>query len=69
VTGRILYYEELHNLYSSLNIVRIKSKWMRCGGHVACMEKVEMRTKILLKGLKGKDHSEDLGVDGRLILK
>jgi hypothetical protein len=33
-----LHNDELHNLYSSLNIVRvIKSKRMRCAGHVAHM--------------------------------
>jgi hypothetical protein len=35
---RKLYNEELHNLYSSPNIIRmIKSRRMRCGGHVARM--------------------------------
>jgi hypothetical protein len=28
----------------------------------------EMRTKLWLESLKGRDHSEDLGVDGRIIL-
>jgi hypothetical protein len=37
---RKLHYDELHNLYSSLNIVRvIKSRRMRWAGHVARMEK------------------------------
>jgi hypothetical protein len=38
VTGdlRKLHNEELHNLYPSLNIIRlIKSRRMRCAGHVA----------------------------------
>jgi hypothetical protein len=35
---RKLHNDELHNLYSSLNIIRvIKSKKMRWAGHVACM--------------------------------
>jgi hypothetical protein len=34
--GRKLHNEELHNLYSSLNIIRmIKSRRMRWAGHVA----------------------------------
>jgi hypothetical protein len=28
-----------------------------------------MRTKFWLKSLEGRDHSEDVGVDGRIILK
>jgi hypothetical protein len=28
-----------------------------------------MRTKVLLESLKGTDHSDDLGVDKRIILK
>jgi hypothetical protein len=28
-----------------------------------------MRTKFWLENLKGRNHSEDLGVDGRIILK
>jgi len=39
---RRLHNEGLHNLYASPNIIRvIKSKRMRCAGHVARME--EMR--------------------------
>jgi hypothetical protein len=41
---------------------------MRRAGHVAHMG--EMRTtKFWLKSLKGRDHSEDLGLDGKIILK
>jgi hypothetical protein len=28
-----------------------------------------MRTKLWLESLKGREHSEDLGVDGRIISK
>jgi hypothetical protein len=36
VTGywRELHNEELHNLYSSANIIMIKSKWTKWAGHV-----------------------------------
>jgi hypothetical protein len=41
VTGdwRKLQNEELHNLYSSSNVIRIiKSRRSRCAGHTACVE-------------------------------
>jgi hypothetical protein len=45
VTGdwRKLHNEQLHNLYSSTNIIRMfKTRRMRCSGHVARMGKREM---------------------------
>jgi hypothetical protein len=63
-----MHNEELHNLYTSPNIIRmIKSKMMRWAGHVELMG--EMSTKSCLQSLKGRDHSEDLSVDERIILK
>jgi hypothetical protein len=44
----------------------IKSRRMMWAGHVAHM--VEVRN-VLVGESKGRDHSEDLGVDGRIILK
>jgi len=40
---------------------------MRWAGYVACMGR-EMYTKFWLENLKGRDHSEYLGVGGRIIL-
>jgi hypothetical protein len=42
---------------------------MRYAGHVACM--VEMRNvyKILVRKPEGRDHLEDLGIDGKTILE
>jgi hypothetical protein len=61
--------DELHNLYSSSNIVRvIKSRSMRWTGHVACMGRVEVCTWFWLGGPTVRDHWEDLGVGGRIIL-
>jgi hypothetical protein len=65
-----LYSDELHNLYSSPNVVRvIKSRRIRWAEHVACMGRGEVFTGFWLGGPKLRDHFEDLGVDGRIILK
>jgi hypothetical protein len=67
---RILHNEDLHNLYASPNIIRlIKSRSMRWVGHVAHMGEMRNAYKIWLENLKGRDHLEDLGVDGRIILE
>jgi hypothetical protein len=57
VTGvlRKLHNEELHNLYSLPNIIRmIKSKMMRWAGHIACMEDKRNAYKILMGKLEGR---------------
>jgi hypothetical protein len=46
----------------------IKSKRMRWAEHVPRMEKREMLTKFLSENPKGRDHFEDLGVNGKIIL-
>jgi hypothetical protein len=72
VTGgwRKLHNGGLHNLYYSPNIIRmIKSRRMRWLGHVTLKEDMKMLIKFWLESLKGRDHSEDLGVDGWIILK
>jgi hypothetical protein len=65
---RRLHNEELRNLYASPNIIKVtKSRRMRWADHVARMG--EMRNTIFWsKNLKGRDHSEDVGVDGTIIL-
>jgi hypothetical protein len=65
-----LHNDELHDLYSSPNIVRvIKSKMMRWAGHVARMGRGEVLTGLWLGGPKARDHWEDLGVGGRITLR
>jgi len=45
--------EELHNLYSSPNIVKaIKSRRMRWVGYIACMRDMRNVYKILVANLK-----------------
>jgi hypothetical protein len=70
VTGgwRKLHNEKLHNLYPSQNIIRmIKSRRIRWAGHVARMEIIS--TKLSFESLKLRDHSEDLGIEEKIILK
>jgi hypothetical protein len=72
VTGewRRLHNEELNDLYSPPNIIQvIKSRIMRLAGHVARMGGGEVRTEFLWGDPRERDHLEDLGVDGRTILK
>jgi hypothetical protein len=67
---RKLRNDELHNLYSSPNIVRvIKSRRMRWAGHVARMGDGRGVYKVWLGGPKVRDHWEDLGVGGRITLR
>jgi hypothetical protein len=57
VTGdwRKLHSEELHNLYSSPNIIKqIKSRHMRWTGHVACMGEERKVYKVLVGKSKGR---------------
>jgi hypothetical protein len=50
-----LHNEELHNLYSSPNIIRmIKSRRMRWAGHVARMGEKRNAYRILVGKLEGK---------------
>jgi hypothetical protein len=57
VTGdwRKLHNEELHNLYSSPNIIRmIKSRRMRWAGHVARLVPTKNAYRILVAKPEGK---------------
>jgi len=71
ITGkwRKLHNEELNDLYSSPNIVRvIELRRMRWAGHVARMG--EKRGEGFWWGnLKERYHLRDPGVDGRIILR
>ena len=61
---RKLHNEELNDLYSSLNIVPVmKQRRIRWAGHVAHMGK--RRGANLME----RDHLENPGIDGRIILK
>ena len=72
VTGkwRKLHNEELNDLYSLPNIVRVvKSRRMRWAGHVAHMGEDSGVHKVLVGQPEGKSHWVDQDVDGRIILR
>jgi len=71
VTGewRRLHNEELNDLYSSPNNVRvINSRRMRWAGHVARMGEERVMYRVVLGKLEGKRPLGDLGVDGWITL-
>ena len=71
VTGewRRMRNEELNDLYSSPNIVRvINSRRMRWAGHVARMGEEREVYRVLVGKQEGGDHWGDLGEDGWIIL-
>jgi hypothetical protein len=47
----------------------IKSRRMKWAGHAACTGDRRNAYKILVGNLKGRDHLEYLGVDGKIILE
>jgi hypothetical protein len=66
---RILHYQELHNLYASPGVTRvIKLRKMIRARRVARMGEMGNAFKILVGNPEGKCHSEDLGIDRRIIL-
>jgi hypothetical protein len=66
---RKLHNEELHDLYSSPNIVRvIKSRRMRSVGHVALLGRREACIGFWWGNLRERDHWGDPGVEGMIIL-
>jgi hypothetical protein len=69
VTGewRKLHIEELHNLYSSPDIIRqVKSRRMRWAGMWHASERREKCTRFWWESPREGDHLEDKGVGGRV---
>jgi hypothetical protein len=69
-TGKLreLHNEELHNMYSSHNIIRVMRR-MSWAGHIARMGRIEVYTGFLWESLREIDHLEDPGVDVKIILR
>jgi hypothetical protein len=67
---RKIQNEELHDLSSSPNIVQvIKIRRMRWVRHMASMGESRGAYRVWWGNLREKDHFEDPGVDGRIILR
>jgi hypothetical protein len=64
VTGK---WRRLHNEEVCVLLFLIKTRRMRWAGHVARMGYRRGAYKVLVGGPEGKNHLEDLGVDGRII--
>jgi len=70
LVGILKRYSKLNDLHSSPNIIRvIKSRRMRCAGHVALWGRDEVYTVFWWGNLRERDHLEDPGVDGSIILR
>ena len=65
-----LHNEELNDLYSLPNIVRVvKSRRMRWAGHVARIREDREVHRVLVGSLRERGHWGDQDVDGRIILR
>ena len=68
--GRQLHNEELNDLYSSPYIARVvTSRRMRWAVHVEYMGRGEAHIWFRWGNLRERNHVEDPGIDGRIILK
>jgi hypothetical protein len=66
---RKLHNEELNDMSSSPNIVRvIKSRVMRWAGRVARMGERKSVYRVLVGKSEGKNRLGDPGIDGRIVL-
>jgi hypothetical protein len=66
---RKLHNEELHDMYSSPNIVRVIKLTMRWAGHVARVVRKVACIGFWWGNLRERDHWGDPAVGGRIILR
>jgi len=66
---RKLHNEELNDYYYLTNIVRTIISRMRWVGHVARMGERRGLYRVLVGKPVGKNHLEDSGTDGKIILR
>jgi len=60
--------EELRNLYTPPDIIRvIKSRRMGQAGKEACMGELRNAYNIIVGKLTEREHSDDTGVDGKIL--
>ena len=68
MTRKLLVYE-LYDLQCPQNIIWvIKSRRLRWAGHVAVWGRRDVYSRFWWGNLRERDHLEDPGVDGRIIL-
>jgi hypothetical protein len=65
---RRIHCEDLYDLYSP-NIIRVNKSRMRWAGRVARMGEIRGAYRILVGSREGRNHLEDSGVDGKILLK
>ena len=66
---RKIHNKEINDLYPSPNIVRVIKSRRKIAVHVARMGREEVHTGSWSGNLRVRDHLEDQGVDGRIILR
>jgi len=67
---RKLHNEELYDLYSLPNNIRVIKSRIKCAGHIACVgERRGIYTEFCWGKLRERNHLEKPGVDGRIILR